>query len=101
MKAPLATLARYFWHVAAILRGRGAAARFRAEGNSAWRLALYALRAHLALAAAWGSLWRNAGRSVKAPESVRRNSAGCCGSTPSPRESGRTMTARTIPGRCW
>ena len=58
MKAPLAMLARYFWHVAAIVRGRGAAARFRAEGNSGWRLALCALRAHLALAAAWGSLWR-------------------------------------------
>jgi hypothetical protein len=58
VKAPLAMLARYVWHVAAILRGHGAAARFRTEGNSAWRLALYALRAHLALAAAWGGLWR-------------------------------------------
>jgi GT2 family glycosyltransferase len=58
MKAPLAMLARYFWHVAAMVRGHGAAARFRTDGNSGWRLALCALRAHLALAADWSSLWK-------------------------------------------
>ena len=56
--AKLAALARYAWHIVSILRGRGAAAQFHAEGNGAWRLALFVLRAHLALLAAWPDLWR-------------------------------------------
>ncbi len=51
-------LARYAWHAASIWQGRGAAAQFRNEGNSAWKLVLFVLRAHLALVAAWPGLWR-------------------------------------------
>jgi len=56
--AKIATLVRYAWHVMSILKGRGAAAQFRAEGHSAWKLVLFVLRAHLALVAAWPGLWR-------------------------------------------
>ncbi len=45
---PLATLARYLWHVWYILRGRGSAARFRAEGNAGFRMIWYVIRAHAA-----------------------------------------------------
>ena len=47
--APFVSLARYFWHLRFLLRGRGAAARFRLEGASAWRMPFYVLRAHAAL----------------------------------------------------
>lgn len=74
--AKIATLARYAWHVVSILKGRGAAAQFRAEGHSAWKLVLFVLRAHLALLAAWPSLWRKRRRirrSAKiAPAEFRR-----------------------------
>jgi GT2 family glycosyltransferase len=56
--APFATLARYFWHAASILRGRGVAARFQEDGHGAARLALFAVRAHLALLANLPRLWR-------------------------------------------
>lgn len=57
-RVPFVSLARYFWHFAAIVQGRGAAARFRAEGNSGWRLLLFVLRAHLAVLGSWSSLWK-------------------------------------------
>jgi GT2 family glycosyltransferase len=47
--APFVALARYCWHLRFMLRGRGAAARFRLEGDSAWRMLYYVLRAHGAL----------------------------------------------------
>ena len=47
--APFISLARYAWHFRMMLRGRGAAARFRLEGASAWRMPFYVLRAHAAL----------------------------------------------------
>lgn len=56
--APLVSLARYWWHARFLLRGRGAAARFRLEGAPAWRMPFYVLRAHVALARHAPSLWR-------------------------------------------
>lgn len=56
--APLVTAARYFWHVAWMFRGRGAAAQFRRQGDSALQLGWLALRAHLALVRHVPSLWR-------------------------------------------
>jgi GT2 family glycosyltransferase len=47
--APFVSLARYGWHLRCMLGGRGAAARFRLEGASGWRMPLYVLRAHAAL----------------------------------------------------
>jgi len=49
LMAPLYSLARYFWHAVYMLDGRGKAAEFHEEGNSAWRLAWYVVRAHMAL----------------------------------------------------
>jgi GT2 family glycosyltransferase len=56
LRAPCASLSRYFWHVVAIVRDRGAAARFREGGNSAWLLGLCVARAHFALLASMGTL---------------------------------------------
>jgi GT2 family glycosyltransferase len=50
-RAPFAALARYFWHAVSILEGRGKAAEFRGEGQSALLLPWLVARAHLA--AAW------------------------------------------------
>ncbi|HSW48581.1 MAG TPA: glycosyltransferase family 2 protein, partial [Bryobacteraceae bacterium] len=58
LKAPWFTLARYWWHLSSMRAGSGAAAEFRAGGGSAWKLIYIVLRAHLALAASLGSLWR-------------------------------------------
>jgi GT2 family glycosyltransferase len=58
LAAPLAAIARYLWHVWYILRGRGSAARFRAEGNAGPKMAWYVLRAHAALIGNAGRLWR-------------------------------------------
>jgi GT2 family glycosyltransferase len=58
LAAPFVSLARYFWHLRLMLRGHGAAARFRLEGASAWRMPLYVLRAHGALLRNAGGLWR-------------------------------------------
>jgi GT2 family glycosyltransferase len=55
---PLATLARYLWHVWYILRGRGSAARFRAEGNAGLRMIWYVIRAHAAALRNAARLWR-------------------------------------------
>jgi len=46
--APFASVARYFWHLAAMVSGRGKAAEYRQEGNSGVMLPLLAIRAHLA-----------------------------------------------------
>ena len=56
--APFVSLARYCWHFRLMLRGHGAAARFRQEGASAWRMPGYVLRAHGALLLNASSLWR-------------------------------------------
>lgn len=46
--APFASVARYFWHAAALLSGRGKAAEYRQAGHSAALLPLLVIRAHLA-----------------------------------------------------
>lgn len=56
--APLVTLARYWWHGWFLMKGRGSAARFRAEGNAGPRMLWYVLRAHAALLGNLGRLWR-------------------------------------------
>lgn len=56
--APLVSMARYFWHVRFLLRGRGSAARFRAEGNAGPRMLWYVARAHCALLASLARLRR-------------------------------------------
>ena len=56
--APFVSLARYAWHLRFMLRGHGAAARFRLEGASAWRMPFYVLRAHGALLLQAPALWR-------------------------------------------
>lgn len=56
--APLVALARYFWHVRYLAKGRGAAAHFRAEGNPGVKMAWYTLRAHAALIVNLPRLWR-------------------------------------------
>lgn len=56
--APFATLARYSWHAWYLLQGRGAAARFRAEGHAGPKMIWYILRAHAALLAHVPRLWR-------------------------------------------
>lgn len=58
LASPLVTVARYFWHGWFLLRGRGSAARFRADGNAGLQMLWYVLRAHAALAAHAGWLWR-------------------------------------------
>lgn len=58
MAAPFVSVGRYLWHLWYILGGKGSAARFRAEGHGGARLIWYILRAHAALAAHAGRLWR-------------------------------------------
>lgn len=58
LAAPFVSLARYWWHFAYLLRGRGSAARFRAEGNASPRMLWYIVRAHLALLRHAPRLWR-------------------------------------------
>lgn len=58
LAAPWVSLARYLWHAWYILEGRGAAARFRAEGNAGPMMLWYVARAHLAFLAALPRLWR-------------------------------------------
>ncbi|MBZ5586564.1 MAG: glycosyltransferase, partial [Acidobacteriia bacterium] len=58
LASPWFALARYFWHAAYLARGRGSAARFRAEGNAGPKMAWYVIRAHAALLAHAGRLWR-------------------------------------------
>lgn len=56
--APLAAVARYFWHLRYMAAGRGSAARFRSEGGQGWSMAWIAARAHAAAAANLPELWR-------------------------------------------
>ena len=56
--APFVTVARYWWHARSMALGRGTAAQFRREGNSALRLALIAVRAHWSLVRHAPALWR-------------------------------------------
>jgi len=49
LAAPFVSLARYAWHLRLMLGGCGAAARFRQEAGSAWRMPLYVVGAHLAV----------------------------------------------------
>ena len=56
--APFASLARYFWHLASILEGRGKAAEFRAAGQSASLLPFLVFRAHAAALFRLPRLWR-------------------------------------------
>jgi GT2 family glycosyltransferase len=58
LAAPLVTLVRYFWHAWYLLQGRGSAARFRADGYAGAMMPWYVIRAHFALAAAAGRLWK-------------------------------------------
>jgi GT2 family glycosyltransferase len=44
--APFASLARYFWHVAALFSGRGKSAEYRHAGNSAALLPFLVIRAY-------------------------------------------------------
>jgi len=52
------TLLRYWWHAWFLLRGKGSAARFRAEGNAGLMMGWYIVRAHAALIGNLGRLWR-------------------------------------------
>ena len=56
--APFYALARYFWHVWWMWRGRGAAAEFARSGGSATRLPGCVLRAWLAMLSELRTLWR-------------------------------------------
>lgn len=56
--APWVSLSRYLWHVWFLLKGRGSAARFRAEGNAGFRMMWYVLRAHAAVLGQAGRLWK-------------------------------------------
>lgn len=51
-KVPFGSLARYFWHLVLMVRGRGRAAEFRRQGSSAWELVRIVLAAHRELWAA-------------------------------------------------
>ncbi|MFN3322115.1 MAG: glycosyltransferase family 2 protein [Bryobacteraceae bacterium] len=58
-RAPVCAAARYLWHTYFLFRGKGAAAEFTGSGNGgALRLALFVLRAHLAVLANLPRLWR-------------------------------------------
>jgi len=58
LRAPFAALARYAWHLLFLPRGRGAAAQFRRDGGSGWRLPWYVLRSHFALLAHGRRIWK-------------------------------------------
>ena len=58
LAAPLVSMVRYGWHFIFMLRGRGAAAHFREDGQGGLRLAAVALRAHWALIRNWSKLWK-------------------------------------------
>lgn len=58
LAAPFVAIARYLWHAWYIVEGRGAAARFRAEGNAGPKMLWYVVRAHAAFLLALPRLWR-------------------------------------------
>ena len=55
--APLVSIVRYGWHAVSLVRGRGAAAQFREDGNSALRMIALVIRAHWSLLRNWNRLW--------------------------------------------
>jgi GT2 family glycosyltransferase len=56
--APFYALARYFWHIWWMWRGRGAAAEFTRAGGSATKLPRYVFRAWMAMLGRLRTLWR-------------------------------------------
>ena len=56
--APFHALARYFWHLALAVQGRGAAAEFGRAGNGMGQLPVLVLRAHWELLLNLAGLWR-------------------------------------------
>lgn len=60
---PFYATARYFWHFAYALAGRGKAAEFGREGN-VLRLPWIVIRAHMELLARWRTVWQ-ARRAIK------------------------------------
>jgi GT2 family glycosyltransferase len=58
LRAIFATPVRYFHHLSAMRQGRGAAAQFRRDGESAWMLVGCVLRAHLAALTRLPGVWR-------------------------------------------
>ena len=56
--APFVSIARYGWHLAGMVRGQGAAAQFREDGNGGLQMATLVIRAHWALLRNWSRLWR-------------------------------------------
>jgi len=56
--APPVSIARYGWHALLLARGRGAAAKFREDGNSGLRMIVMVIRAHWSLLRNWTRLWR-------------------------------------------
>ena len=58
LAVPFAAAARYAWHCFYLLQGTGSAAGFSGEGNSAWSLAWFVLKAHGSAIAALPALLR-------------------------------------------
>jgi GT2 family glycosyltransferase len=56
--ASLAAHLRYWWHAVSMFRGSGKAAEFRDQGNSAWKLPFYVVRAHIAAFTNFPRFWR-------------------------------------------
>lgn len=56
--APFQSILRYAWHWWFLMRGRGAAAEFRREGNHPLKLVWLIVRAHAGLFRNWPRLWR-------------------------------------------
>ena len=83
---PFATLARYWWHVRSIALGRGTAAQFRREGNSALRLGLLVVQAHWSLLRNLGALRRKR-REIQSRAKI------------SAAEFGKLLRAHSIPAR--
>ena len=57
-QAPFVAMARYFWHIVYLARGRGSAARFRAGGHNGARMMWYVVQAHLDVLRHGRWLWR-------------------------------------------
>ncbi len=55
--APFVSMARYWWHLAAMFQGFGSAGEFQREGNGGWRLIWFVAKAHLAAIARLPRLW--------------------------------------------
>jgi GT2 family glycosyltransferase len=47
LAAPVASLVRYFWHLLAMLLGKGKTAEYRKAGHDAWMLPFLVFRAHV------------------------------------------------------